>query len=350
MINVLIGIAALVLVVLLALIYRVFTLVQIAKKRETGEEPRVTSSNRINALLFIIFFAVLFGSIFWYSIAAKDDYMLPEAASEHGGAIDMLFWVTTGVVFFVFFVTHCLLFFFPYLYSYKEGKKAEFLVHDNRLELAWTVVPAIVLTILVVSGWTVWSEITDPAPEDSVEIEIVGRQFGWNTRYAGPDGKIGKHNFRKIDATNGLGLDFEADAANNDDFVANELVLPKGKNVLLKIRSRDVLHSVFLPHFRLKMDAVPGQPTQFWFKPIYTTEEMRQRLAEKGDPNAADFNYHLACTEICGSAHYAMSMKVRVLSEEEYAEWEKEQKPWAELNADYLAEKGIEISNMTSLK
>ncbi|WP_027003266.1 cytochrome c oxidase subunit II [Hugenholtzia roseola] len=332
-------------VVLMALVYRVFTLVKIAKSSELSpaeKEQRVSTSNKVNGLLFIAFFFVLFGSIAWYSIAAQDKYMLPDAASAHGGDIDFLFWVTTGVVAFVFFLTHALLFFFPYIYRFREERKAEFISHNNTLEVIWTAVPAVVLTILVVSGWSVWSEVTAPAPEDAMEIEIVGKQFNWRARYGGADGIVGKFDYRKIDDVNELGIDF-SDKNNYDDFMASTLKMPVGKNVLLKIRSKDVLHSVFLPHFRVKMDAVPGMPTKFWFTPTKTTADMRRELEAKNDPRAAEFKYQLACTEICGGGHFAMAMDVEVVTAEEFDKWYKEQKSWAEANADYLKEKGIDV-------
>lgn len=334
MFYLLVGVAILMFVILMALVYRIFTLADIAKDTSKGGERKVGSANALNASLFMVFFFVGFGLIFWYSMEAQK-YFLPDASSAHGAAIDNLFWLTTAITFFVFFATHCLLFFFPYIYRFQESRKAYFFPHNNKLELIWTVIPAIVLTILVLSGWKVWSEVTDTVPADRVEIEIMGKQFNWQTRYGGKDKKIGKHNFKKIDAVNSMGLDFAADPANMDDFMGSELRMPKGKNVLLKIRARDVLHSVFLPHFRVKMDAVPGMPTQFWFVPTKTTEEMR---ALTGNP---EFNYELACTEICGSGHFAMKMKVVVMEAADYEKWYNEQEAWSAANKDYMESIGI---------
>jgi cytochrome c oxidase subunit 2 len=202
------------------------------------------------------------------------------------------------------------------------------------------VVPAIVLAVLVITGWMAWSDITQPAPKDSVEVEIMGKQFNWTVRYGGKDGKIGKYDFTKIDATNTMGMDFANDVANMDDFIPREIRIPKGKPVLLKIRARDVLHSVFLPHFRVKMDAVPGMPTSFWFVPTKTTAEMR---AELNNPN---FNYELACTEICGSGHFAMKMIVVVEEPADYEKWYAEQEPWAKLNQDYITSLNLNGNNV----
>ena len=122
-----------------------------------------------------------------------------------------------------------------------------------------------------------------------------------------------------------------------------EIHLPKGKPVLLKIRARDVLHSVFLPHFRVKMDAVPGMPTQFWFVPTKTTAEMR---AETGNP---DFNYELACTEICGRGHFSMRLIVVVDEPAEYEQWKSEQGSFLSKNPDYISKIPEEMRELASI-
>jgi cytochrome c oxidase subunit 2 len=343
-----------ILLVILALIYRIFTLVSIAKGT-TGKKAGM--SNRVNAILFPITLVVGFGAIFWYSGVAKD-YFLPEAASVHGKEIDFMFWTSMAIIFVAFLVTHILLFVFPYKYQYKENTKGFFYPHNDRLEVVWTVVPAIVMTFLVIYGYVVWRDVTAPAPDDSLEVEIVGKQFNWIVRYAGPDGELGRYDYKKIDATNTLGIDFR-DPKSIDDFVPREIHLPKGKNVLLRIRARDVLHSVFMPHFRVKMDAVPGMPTKFWFTPTLTTEEMRQKLSEEpawqeidpktGEPRFKNFNYELACTEICGGGHFAMRMVIVVSEPDEFEAWYNSQESWASKNLDYLSTleiPGLDVANI----
>ncbi|GAB4329671.1 MAG: cytochrome c oxidase subunit II [Flammeovirgaceae bacterium] len=322
--------------VLLGVVYRVITLVEIAKGKS---QKRVTFSNKVNAILFPIFFVLGTIAVIWYSGIAKEHF-LPEAASEHGKRTDFLFWVSMAVIGIAFFLTNVLLFFFPFIYQYKEGRTGYFYPHNDKLEIVWTIIPAVVMAALVLTGWMAWSDITSPAPKEAVEVEIMGKQFNWQVRYGGKDGKIGKYDFRKIDETNSMGMDF-ADARCMDDFTPREIHLPKGQPVLLKIRARDVLHSVFMPHFRVKMDAVPGMPTQFWFKPDISTKEMREKT---GNPN---FNYELACTEVCGSGHFAMRMVIIVDEPEDFQKWASEQKPWAEANQDYitaLKEKGVQVA------
>src|SRR5690606_27038141 len=136
-------------------------------------------------------------------------------------------------------------------------------------------------------------------------------QFAWAFRYAGEDNKLGAFNYQLMDPTNLMGIDF-SDANAFDDFMPREITLPKGKPVEIKIRARDVLHSVYLPHFRQKMDAMPGMPTRMWFIPTKTTAEMRDELKNP------DFNYELACAEVCGRGHFSMRLTVVVLEPEEY--------------------------------
>ena len=315
-------------VIILAIAGLIFRTVNLLDASNGSYTKRATTSNKVNALLFPVFFVLLFGSILWFSWDAGKDF-LPEAASVHGKITDEMFWLTMGVIGVVFVATHILLFFFPFMYQYRDDRKAYFFPDNNKLEILWTTVPAIVLATLVFSGWKVWTDITSDAPKNAYTLEIVGKQFNWMVRYPGKDGIVGKHNFRKIDATNEMGFDFD-DKANFDDFVANEIHLPKGKPVLLKIRARDVLHSVFMPHFRVKMDAVPGMPTRFWFVPDKTTAEMRD---ETGNPN---FNYEMACTEVCGRNHFGMRKLIVVEEEDEYLKWFNAQQSFLAKNPDYI--------------
>ena len=223
----------------------------------------------------------------WYSVAEYDNYVLP-IASEHGYVTERLFWVTTAVTAFVFIVTQIVMFYFAYKYKYNESRKAQFYPENLKLELIWTIIPAIVLTVLIGWGLIVWGEITGPPPEDPEVIEVVGYQFAWASRYPGEDNKLGSYNFKLIDVDNILGVDF-TDSASFDDFMPREIHVPKGKPVLFKIRSRDVIHSVYMPYMRSQMNAVPGMPTQFWYVPTKTTEENRE---ETGNP---DFNYEILC-------------------------------------------------------
>ena len=149
-------------------------------------------------------------------------------------------------------------------------------------------------------------------------IEIHSKQFGWTARYSGEDNKLGKSDFRLIDATNALGVDMSDDNS-LDDKITREVHLVVDEPVLLQFRSQDIIHSAFLPHFRVQMNCVPGLITQFGFTPTKTTEQMKQ---EEGE----DFEYILLCNKICGSAHYNMQMKFIVETQAEYDAWIAQQK------------------------
>lgn len=293
--------------------------------------------NKFNAILFPIFFIGLVVAGFWGFFHYYDHY-LPESASEHGDDIDLLFNITSIFVIIVFILTNAILFYFAYKYRYDANRKAFFFPENHKLELIWTIVPAIVLAGLITGGIIVWnSTLSADPPADAYHVEVNGQQFEWNIRYPGPkqESTFGEIDLNRIDPENKLGIVF--DKTGTDDFISPDLVLPKGKGVVLHIRSRDVLHSVYLPHFRVKMDAVPGMPTRFYFVPKFTTEEMRKMT---GNP---EFDYELACTEVCGKGHYSMRRLVKVVEQEEYANWLKEQTP--EYNPEVHAFVGDNKSN-----
>jgi cytochrome c oxidase subunit II len=325
MMSLIIVLGVILILYILYLIFRVGNLVSIAKGKK---EERFDSANGTNAALFIVFMIVSLVGFFWYSYAFFDDYTLP-LASEHGVKIDSVFWITMAVTVIAFTIISIVMFIFLYQYQYKEGYKASFFPDNHYLELTWTIIPAIVLAILIFTGLRAWNEITSPADAKAEVIEIVGQQFAWGVRYGGNDNQLGKYNFKLIEGTNQFGLDVQ-DERTYDDFTALELHIPKGKEVLLKIRAKDVLHSVFLPHFRVKMDAVPGMPTQFKFIATKTTAEMRD---EVGNQN---FNYEMACTEICGRGHFSMKMTVVVDEPEDYNAWKRGQETWLKQNQGFL--------------
>ena len=275
------------------------------------------NANGIGMLIFWLLFVIL-GS--WSFLHSKPDF-LPVAASEHGVRTDSMFWTSMAVVTFAFFISNTLLFYFAFKYRFNKNRKATFYPVNHKLELIWTVVPAIVMAILVFTGWRTWRDITSQAPSNSAVIELTGHQFGWYVRYAGvDDSQLGNVNYKLIDETNSLGIDF-TDKNSFDDFTATELHLPKGQPVLLKIRAQDVLHSVYLPFHRVKMDAVPGIPTTLWFTPLYTTAQMKEITGNK------DFVYEISCDQMCGSGHYSMRGVIVVETQEEYDAWMASKKP-----------------------
>jgi cytochrome c oxidase subunit 2 len=269
------------------------------------------------------------------------------SASAHGSDIDSLFNTTLFFTGIVFVLTHIALFWFTYKYRSKEGRVGVFFSHSNKLEIIWTIVPAIVMVFLVTNGLVVWNEVmpdVDPS-EEVFEFEATGSQFQWELRFPGPDGKLGAKNFRLINTGNNiLGQDW-TDTKNLDDFHPTEIYLPVNQKIRVRITAKDVLHNFYLPHFRMKMDAIPGLPTYFIFTPTITTEEYRERLSEypewqvPADPDNPNgpkrweqFDYELACAELCGKGHYSMRRIVRIVTQEEYDEWAASQTSYYEQN------------------
>lgn len=289
-------------------------------KGETSYEI-TEKENRFQAQLMLVFLVAYFAFII-YQLVAWGDALLPPAASEHGVVIDNLMNTTWIIIFPVFIITQILLFYFCWKYAYNKNRKAEFFAHSTKLELLWTAVPAIVLTILILYGLDSWNKIMTPVPQEKnpVYIELYGRQFDWTARYPGQDGEFGTSDVRLIEGTNMLGLDTTDVRAMDDILVRGEFLIPVGRPVQFLIRSQDVIHSAYMPHFRAQMNAVPGMVTRFNFVPSITTEEMQEIT------NNEEFQYVLLCNKICGAAHYNMQMNIVVVSEEDYQKWLAEQK------------------------
>ena len=277
--------------------------------------------------------------------------LIGNAASEHGASVDTLMIISMILIFFVQTVTQALLHYFAYKYRGKEGRKALYYADNDKLEFIWTIIPVITLAGLILYGLFTWNEIMDVnMDDDPIVVELYAQQFNWKARYAGEDNVLGKANVRLIDLgenPNILGLDRE-DVYAQDDIITQELHLPVGKKVVFKMRSQDVLHSAYMPHFRMQMNCVPGQITEFAMKPTVTTAEMRETQeiinkvrrindirAEKSQKLIADrkealepyeFDYLLLCNKICGESHYNMQMKVIVDTQEDYDKWIAAQK------------------------
>ncbi|MBI1225650.1 MAG: OmpA family protein [Bacteroidetes bacterium] len=336
------------LIIIACLILIVIVIIQIGKVTDLaakirGEEAVQLETNKRTAnfmLIFMVAFLVLTCWSAWHYKNWMLGYGPHQAASAHGSSIDGAFNITLFFTGIVFVLTHIALFWFAYKYAGKKGVIAEFMPHDNKLEVIWTAIPAVVMCFLVIRGLVAWNEVMADVSEgeDYMEIEATGQQFLWHLRYPGPDGKLGTRNFKLIKSgENPLGQDW-TDDKNLDDIMPSEIVLPVGKQVRVRITAMDVLHSFDLPHFRVKMDAVPGMPTYFVFTPSKTTEEYRQELSkypeyqqpsDPNDPKSAPlwktFEYELACAELCGKGHFSMRRLVKIVSEEEYQKWLKEQ-------------------------
>lgn len=316
------------------LIVLVFVIIyQIGKANEyatamRGEGGIVSyKTNRIIAWLLVAFFVLGMVAIYKCNEYFKP-LLLPVSASEGGVKYDSMFNITVMVTGLVFVATQLLLFWFAFRYQSAKEAKAYYFPHSNKLELLWTTVPAIAMAVLVAIGLKNWASFTSPAPATATVVEIVGKQFNWLVRYPGSDNELGKRDFRKIDESNNiLGLDWK-DPHNMDDIISQngELHVVVGKPVKLIIGSRDVIHDVGLPHFRLKMDAVPGITSTLWFTPTITTDSMKMIT---GNP---DFVYEISCDQMCGKGHYSMRGTVIVETAEQHAKWLASQKSYYALN------------------
>jgi cytochrome c oxidase subunit 2 len=324
---------------------------QIAKASEyvavlRGEEKARKQANKINGFMLLVFLVVGLVGVYYCNEKLKGK-ILGTPASDHGVLIDRMLYITLAITFIVFIVTQICLFWFAYKYQESDKRKPYYYPHNNKLEVIWTVVPAIALTVLVGFGLFYWFKITGDPPKDAMIVEVTGKQFGWEFRYPGKDGVLGKKYYKNIDPAknNPLGQLWD-DKANHDDvWLEQEMHLVVNKPVQLVIGAKDVIHDVGLPHFRMKMDAVPGTPTTMWFTPKFTTKEMREKT---GNP---DFVYEIACDQMCGKGHTGMRGVVVVETQEEFDAWLAGKKPqYMVANPGSLPEPGKKDSTIGNTK
>lgn len=322
------------LVLLIIAVHQLMRVIELSREFKQTKEWHVTEKdNRFNGKMMITFAFVFFAFFFW-QVNRWSDNSLPGAASEHGLKIDTLWDYNMYLITFVFLVTNAVLFYFAYKYRGTNNSKAEFFAHDNRLEMIWTIVPAAALAFIIIFGLKYWNEITDKSEDpNKITIELYAKQFDWTARYAGFDKTLGSTDYRQIDGGNSVGMDTLDEKGFDDIIVKNEFHIPVGKEIEFKMRSRDVIHSAYMPHFRAQMNCVPGMVTEFKFIPTKTTAEMRKDpyviqlmeginkvRAEKGE-EPVEFDYVLLCNKICGSSHYNMQMTIVVESEKDYKDW-----------------------------
>jgi cytochrome c oxidase subunit II len=213
-------------------------------------------------------------------------------------AIDHSILVTLVVTGFVFIGTNLLLGFFAWRYQDAPGAQASYWHDDPRLEWTWTLVTAAIMFGFLFHALHLWAAVQSPAPPDAMLVEVTGQQFAWNFRYPGPDGVLGRTDPKLVDpgSLNFIGID-KTDPSAADDIVMpqNQLYLPEGRPVKVRLRSLDVIHSFFLPNFRVKQDAMPGMAIELWFVP------------------KAAGDYDIACAEHCGLGHYRMRGQLHVV-------------------------------------
>lgn len=327
---------------------KIFHLTQVGAAHSSDSEVANDRDNNVNGYLMFAFLGFIY--IFTiYSLIKWGHLALGTPASAHGPQYDNLMAISMWLIFIVQTITQFLLHYFAFKYRGKQGKVAFYYADNDKLEFIWTIIPVIVLAGLILYGLYAWTNImfVDEDKEEAVYVEVYAKQFSWEVRYAGEDGALGKANVRYIEGVNTMGVDM-SDPNAQDDISSTVLHLPKGKQVIFKFRSQDVLHSAYMPHFRAQMNVVPGMVTQFAFTPTLTTDEMRQdpqimdkvaninrirseksaELVSKGESplEPYTFDYLLLCNKICGASHYNMQMKIIVESEADFNKWLSEQK------------------------
>lgn len=244
---------------------------------------------------------------------------LPALAATHGGQIDSLLgWIH---VFMLALFVGWGGFFVYTLVRFRKSRNpvANYTgVKSPASKYSEIAVAVIEAVLLVGFAIPIWAARVDriPPENEALVVDVTAEQFAWNVRYAGPDGKFGRTDITLIDTqSNPLGLDHSDPAAKDDVTTLNQLYLPANKQIIVKLRSKDVIHSFGVPEFRVKQDAIPGYTIPIYFVPDVTTDEMRART---GNP---EFQYEIACAQLCGLGHYRMRGFVTVQSQEEFARW-----------------------------
>jgi cytochrome c oxidase subunit 2 len=230
-------------------------------------------------------------------------WWLPPVASAHGASIDSLFNITLVITGLVFVGVHVFLAWLVWRFAARGTERAAYWHEHRALELTYTIIPAVVLVVLISMGAVVFARIHSTPPSDALVVDVRAEQFAWLVRYPGPDGAFGRVDPARINLqTNPMGLD-PSDPAGADDIVTRELHLVEGRPVRVRLRAKEVLHSFFIPQFRVKQDAVPGMTVETWFIPT-----------RAGD-------YEIACAELCGVGHYVMRGKVKVEPQQAFDAW-----------------------------
>lgn len=268
-----------------------------------AEIPAPARERRVGRLLAtLIVVLIVIGGVGSFLIARGRWWMLP-VASVHGVEIDRLFNTTLVVTGIVFVLTHLVIAVFVWRYADRGSGRAAYWHDDRALELTYTLIPAAVMITLVAMGSVVWAQIHSSPPPDAMVVEARGEQFGWLFRYPGKGGVFARIDPARISVKdNPMGLD-PADPVNKSNIVTRDLHLVLSRPVRVRIRSKDVIHSFYIPAFRVKQDAVPGMTVEIWFTPT-----------REGD-------YELACAQLCGVGHYIMRGKVKVESQDAFDTW-----------------------------
>mgnify|MGYP002629150701 CR=1 FL=1 len=240
--------------------------------------------NRLVGMFWgLLFLAVPVLGVATFAVAPSINVWLPKDVSAHGYQIDSLFYFILGLTGIVFIATEVLLFWFIWKYDAARGDHKAVYIHGSQtFELVWTIIPAATLLFLAIYQMNAWANVKMRRPDIPPTVEVVGRQFEWRLRYPGRDGMLGTA---------------------DDIHLVNDLHLPVDEEVLVQLKSMDVLHSFFLPNLRIKQDAVPGMKIPVWFQATETGA------------------FDIVCAELCGWGHYKMKGRVTFVSRPEFDRW-----------------------------
>ena len=211
-------------------------------------------------------------------------WVLPSGASTHATDIDWLYYLILVITGLAFVIVEVALIVFLVKYRARPDRRAYYTHGSMKAEVIWTAVPAVVVVMIGLLSAGVWNDIrgSESVPTDAVPIGVMAKQFEWNVTYAGPDGELGTA----------------------DDFTTrNQLHIPANRPVVVMLEAEDVIHSFFIPAFRVKQDAVPGMRTPVWFQATRAGQ------------------YEIACAELCGLGHYRMRAFVTVHEQQDYERW-----------------------------
>ncbi len=279
------------------------------------------------------------------TIGDRPTWWLHPDVSTNGHEIDYLFYIIFWMTVIVGILVFIVLGVFLVQYRYNPNRHARYIHGNARLEIVWTLVPALLMALTAAISQSTWAKIKNPpvGPNDGdwptpalmvekvtsgdvVHVQVVARQFNWLVHYPGPDGKLGP---RKLDlikqGTNedAIGLDRSHPDA-DDDVVLSALVVPVGKRIFIDLVSVDVLHSFYLPNFRIKQDAVPGLRGKVWFQATRTSAEVIGKVSddfstgEQRDYFGRSKPFEIVCAELCGAQHWSMAGYMYVLTQDQY--------------------------------
>ena len=244
---------------------------------------------------------------------------MPPLAAAHGGQIDNLIgWIH---IFMLLLFVGWGGFFVYVLVRFRKSRnpvadyKGVTSKHSTYLEVAVAVVEAVLLIGFAIPLWA--ARVDDLPPEnEALVVQVTGEQFAWNIHYPGADGVFGRTDVKLLDLqSNPLGLDRTDPAAQDDVTTVNQMFIPVNRPIIVRLRSKDVIHSFGVPEFRVKQDAIPGLTIPIHFIPTVTTADMRTQV---GKP---EFQYEIACAQLCGLGHARMRGFVTVQTAEEFQKW-----------------------------